>query len=204
MNVNIKPLLHVYVRKEFLYNLEKGHGEFEEGYIFGACALKSRPILFHVHLKSGAKFMRLPINAFCVKKEAPLRQIGDLQLWDCLSGNMECITYDYFKNYEVSVRLGSGDILAGTYITTFDFLPEGGLEETPDQHKDFNLIELADGNFAIQPNNRILWVDEHFTGKTPPVPDYKVNQKYWLVERHEDLQVSDSDAFYYHKRGDKL
>lgn len=195
-NVDVKPLIKVLVRKEFLHNFEEGHGEFEEGYIFGACAMKSRPLLFHVHLKSGAKFIRLPINAFCTKKDAPLEVIGDLELWDCLASEVSCHQYNYFKNYEVLVKLKSGTHW-GRYLLTFDFPPSGGLEETPDQHKDFNLIELENGNLALQPNNTLLWVDEHFTGKPTGVPSYKAMQKYWLVEREDFRDFSDDESYFY-------
>lgn len=200
LNVNVKPYIKVFVRKEFLYNFEKGHGEFEEGYIFGACAMKSRPLLFHVHLQSGAKFIRLPINAFCTDKEAPsVDNIGDLELWDCLSGDVTCMQYDYFKNYEVAVLL-QGEVQGGRYITTFDFNPKGGFEETPDQHKDFNLIELDNGNLALQPNNRIFWIDEHFTGKPNKTPDYQAIQEYFLVERDDFRDFSKDNSFYYKKK----
>jgi hypothetical protein len=203
MNVDVNPLIKVLVRKEFLYNFESGHGEFVEGYVFGATALKSRPILFHVHLESGAKFMRLPINAFCTKKDAPTLQTGDLQLWDCLSNNMVCHPYSYFKNYEVKVKLGKSNVQDGRYITTFDFRDEGGFEGTPDQHKDFNLIELEDGNFAIQPNNRILWIDEHFTGQPEGVPDYKAIQKYFLVDRDDFKDFGNDNSYFYRIDGEE-
>lgn len=204
LNVNVKPYIKVLVRKEFLYNFEKGHGEFEEGYIFAACAMKSRPLLFHVHLKSGAKFIRLPITAFCTKQDAPpVTNIGDLELWDCLSGNLTCMQYEYFKNYEVHVKLHDG-IYSGIYVTTFDFIPSGGLEESPDQHKDFNLILLDNGNFALQPNNKLFFIDEHFTGSPTSIPDYKAIQEYFLVEREDFRDYSNDEGFYYNPAGKKL
>lgn len=195
-NVDVKPYIKVFVRKEYLYNFKEGFGEFEEGYLFGATAITNRPLFFHVHLKSGAKVMRLPISAFCHKKEAPKQKLGDLQLWDCLSSDMECHRYSYFIDYLAKVKLNDGKVYNGRYITTFDFKPEGGFEETPDQHKDFNLIALDNGNFAIQPNNRILWEDEHFTGEIKGVPKYKTIQTRFTLD-NEQVQIDSDEEYFY-------
>lgn len=202
-NVDVVPFIKVFVRKEYLMNFESGHGEYEEGYIFGAVGIVNRPILFHVHLRSGAKVMRLPISAFCHIEGAPEAKLGQLQLWDCLGSDMACHRYKYFNHYVAKVRLKDGTWEKGTYVTTFDFKPEGGFEETPDQHKDFNLIALDNGNFAIQPNNRILWVDEHFTS-TEEVPKYKTIETLFSLDDTEEASVADSDNYFYVPKGEKL
>lgn len=195
-NVDVTPYIKVLVRKEYLMNSESGHGEYEDGYIFGAVGIVNRPILFHVHLSSGAKVMRLPISAFCHKKEAPVQKLGELQLWDSLSNEIACHRYRYFQHYIAKVRLKDGSLHKGRYITTFDFKPEGGLEETPDQHKDFNLIALDNGNFTIQPNNRILWSDEHFADTTE-VPNYKTIETLFTLDDTDESNVSKDSAYFY-------
>lgn len=194
-NIDVIPYIKVLVRKEYLMNFESGHNEFEEGYIFGAVGITNRPMLFHVHLKSGAKVMRLPISAFCHKKEAPVQALGILQLWDCLSTQITCHRYKYFKDYTPTVRFNDGTLQKGRYITTFDFKPEGGFEETPDQHKDFNLIALDNGNFTIQPNNRVLWHDDHFTSDDG-IPGYKTIETYFTLGEESANVGSDSNYFY--------
>lgn len=175
-------------------NHTSGKGEYVEAYLFGVASIKGRPLLFHVHTVDGAKVMRLPITALCWKPNGSEYEVADLQLWDCLSGSVECIKYEYFRNYECSVKLGNNKVVNGMYLFTLDNLPEGGFEETPDQHKDFNFIMLDDGNFCAMPNNRILWKDKHFT-KINGVPDYKTITDLYMVE--SNLNFSSDDNFFY-------
>ena len=58
-----------------------------------------------------------------------------------------------------------------------------GYAEAPDQHKCGHVIELEDGNYAIQPNNRLRVYDSNMgidTNKT--LIDRLVNTKIWSVE----------------------
>jgi hypothetical protein len=56
-------------------------------------------------------------------------------------------------------------------------------------------LALDNGNFAIQPNNRILWNVPSFTTATH-WPDYKVQSSYWNVE-NKDFISEDSDNMFY-------
>jgi hypothetical protein len=56
-------------------------------------------------------------------------------------------------------------------------------------------LALDNGNYAIQPNNRILWSIPSFTTK-PSIPDYKVQTTYWNVE-NKGLVTDDTDNFFY-------
>ena len=53
--------------------------------------------------------------------------------------------------------------------------------EIPHEHKCGHVLALDNGNFAIQPNNRILWNISNFTVNSD-VPDYKVQTTEWNLE----------------------
>ena len=63
LNANIPPT-YAQIRREYLYDLKKHHGEVEDCIIFGISALTGRSILFHAIMENGAIFYRLPITAF--------------------------------------------------------------------------------------------------------------------------------------------
>ena len=66
LNVNVPPT-YAQIRREYLYDLKKHHGEVEDCIIFGLSALTGRAILFHAIMENGAIFYRLPISAFIQK-----------------------------------------------------------------------------------------------------------------------------------------
>ena len=53
--------LYAQIRREYLYDLKKHHGEVEDCIIFGLLAITGRAILFHAIMENGAIFYRLPI-----------------------------------------------------------------------------------------------------------------------------------------------
>jgi hypothetical protein len=67
--------------------------------------------------------------------------------------------------------------------------------EIPDQHKCAHILALDNGNYAAQPNNRILWSIPSFTTSTH-WPDYKVQTTEWNVE-NKDWKTDDSDDMFY-------
>jgi hypothetical protein len=71
-----------------------------------------------------------------------------------------------------------------------------GYAEKPDQHKCGHVIELDDGNYAAQPNNRLIWDIPSFTVKDQ-IPDWKVQTNYWNVEDTQEWRTEDTDNFFY-------
>ena len=63
LNANT-PVIYAQIRREYLYDLKKHHGEAEDCIIFGMASITGRPILFHAIMENGAVFYRLPISAF--------------------------------------------------------------------------------------------------------------------------------------------
>ncbi len=67
--------------------------------------------------------------------------------------------------------------------------------EIPQEHKCAHILELDNGNYAAQPNNRILWHVNSYTTDND-WPDYKVQTTYWDAE-NSDLITEDSDNMFY-------
>ena len=89
----------------------------------------------------------------------------------------------------------------GEYLFTIDWChPESNILDTehseiPHEHKCGHVMALDNGNYAIQPNNRILWNISNFTTRND-VPDYKVQTSEWNVE-NKDFVTEDSDKMFY-------
>ncbi len=97
LNVNIPPV-YCKIKKEYLYDLKKHHGESEDCVIFGVASIPGRAILFHVMLPNGACYWRLPISAFFQKRffrtEVPDMQVHELELWNCFSYHPSVTVFD--------------------------------------------------------------------------------------------------------------
>src|SRR5262245_42682763 len=115
------PHFEVLVRKEFLYNLEKGHGKFIPGKVFGVSCILNRALGFHVMLENGAIFWRLPLAAFCHKKSANNVAVQECQLWDNISYNISVTHYDFLKHCDANIKTRSGKTVKAEYLFTIDY-----------------------------------------------------------------------------------
>ena len=78
LNANI-PVEYAQIRREYLYDLKKHHGEVEDCIIFGITCITGRALLFHAIMENGAIFYRLPITAlFNVAFNRKLFHLKDL------------------------------------------------------------------------------------------------------------------------------
>jgi hypothetical protein len=86
------PPIRVWVRKEYLYDLQKGHGDYALGYWVTCKSLTGRALYFETYLTEyGALFDKLPISAFLSwdpdypdkpKEPTPDLALTDLQFWN--------------------------------------------------------------------------------------------------------------------------
>jgi len=58
-------------------------------------------------------------------------------------------------------------------------------------------MALENGNYAAQPNNRIIWSIPSFTVKDKVPYDWKVQTSEWNVEDDRQWKTEDSDRFFY-------
>ena len=88
LNANI-PVQYSQIKKEYLYDFKKHHGEVEDCIIFGITSLTGRAILFHAIMENGAIFYRLPISAFIQRdydpESVPSQRLDELELWNSFS-----------------------------------------------------------------------------------------------------------------------
>ena len=64
------PHVDVFVKKEYLYDLEKGHGELEPGLWISVKSIQGRALYFETYLPNyGALYDKLPISAFVWKED---------------------------------------------------------------------------------------------------------------------------------------
>ena len=204
LNANIPPI-YCKVRKEYLYDLKKHHGEDEECVIFGITSISGRAILFNILLPNGACFWRLPISAFFQKhlsrSKVPDMQVDFLQLWNCFSYYPSVHCFDFLSGLNGKFRGKDKKFYPGQYLFTIDWgHPESNIlntehSEIPQEHKCAHILALDNGNYAAQPNNRILWHCNSYTTDTS-WPDYKVQNTVWEVEG-PDWVTEDSDRMFY-------
>ncbi len=103
----------------------------------------------------------------------------------------------------VSVFLKNKTWMDGNYLATInwgsnDFNTDLTYSEDPTEHKSHHIILLKNGQIALQPNNRIKWVEASFVTKDfPEKPDYLVNDQTWNCETTEKWATEDNDNMYY-------
>jgi hypothetical protein len=129
------------------------------------------------------------------------QDLEDLQLWNSFSYYPSVTTFDFLIGQRCKYLGKDKKFYHGEYLFTVDWAhPESNILDTehseiPDQHKCAHILALDNGNFAAQPNNRILWDIPSFTTK-PSVPDYKVQTTEWNVE-NKKFVTDDTDKFFY-------
>jgi len=204
LNASIPPI-YCQIRREYLYDLKHNKGETEDCVVFGLASIPGRAVLFHTLLTNGAIFWRLPISAFIQKgyecSRVPNQNLVDLELWNSFSYYPSITSFDFLIGQKCKYLGVDKKFYAGEYLFTIDWAhPEPNIIDTehseiPQEHKCGHVLALDNGNYAIQPNNRILWNVPSFTTASH-WPDYKVQTSYWNVE-NKDFISEDSDKMFY-------
>ena len=163
LNANI-TVQYAQIKREYLYDLKKHHGEVEDCIIFGISCITGRAILWHALMENGAVFYRLPISAFIQRgfkpTEVPRRRLDELELWNSFSYYPAVTCYDILEGQSGKYFGKDKQIHHGKYLFTVDFAhPESNIVDTdhsevPHEHKCAHILALDDGNYAAQPNNR--------------------------------------------------
>ena len=182
LNANI-PTLTCYIRNEFLFNHEKGVGEYTLADVHSVASIQKRTPLFEAFLENGVNWTRRPINAFAWRKDAERLLLTEHVYWDCFSSYID-----------VHVRLRA-DLISitnikrqGVYLFTLDWSHENrnvldtNFSETP-EHKCGHVFKMDNGNYFIYPNNRIIWMDTAWTyNRIDKNPGYKIDMTVYSVE----------------------
>ena len=205
------PFIDVFVKKEYLYDHQKGHGELVEGIWCTAKSIQGRALYFETYLPEyGALFDKLPISAFVWKKDyGESLPLTELQLWDCFSYDITIVEKKMLTGQRAKYLSPTKKWHRGCYLFTIDNCNATNIErnvtysEIPSQHKSFNILKLENGHFAAQPNNRVLFFDKSLTPSELKFPDFKVSTVEYSVEGEEKWTAGDSDEFFYELKEDK-
>jgi hypothetical protein len=177
-----------------------GHGTHFRALIFGVASLPGQAPLFHFQMEDGGIWWRMPISAFCHKTDAPDISLEELVLWDSFSYAISVIRFDWLTNKRMEYLSRSQTKRTGRYLFTLDWAdPQGtGIAEQPGHHKCGHVIELDDGNYAIQPNNRLKAFDPSFTTKFGEnLLNRLISDKLYTVEKSPKWLLSSDSAYDY-------
>ena len=200
---NIPPL-KVLVKKEYLYDFEKGHGELVEGLWVTVKSIQGRALYFETYLPEyAALYDKLPISAFVHKKTDLNLDLEELELWDAFSYHITVIEKTSLAGVRCKYLAPSKKWYYGTYLFTIDSCHADNntlnvnYAEVPEEHKSFNILELENGHYAAQPNNRVLFYDKSLTPSKTLQPDFKVSTKYFCVEDQSKWTAGDDTDYFY-------
>jgi len=195
----------IWMRKEFLFNDEKAHGQMVKAVLISAKAIPGRALEFQVLTETGILRDKLPIEALAHEKTAIRRATPDLELWNSFSKNITAIELPMLNRVKVLNK--QNKIEWGKYWWTFDFCLDDtiydiSVAEQPDEHKCLHFIACDDGNFMLQPNNRCVWTEPSFVTKPfDPKEGYKVTTTFPDCEEGDKWRTEDSDVQYYNIEG---
>ena len=196
------PPIKCFVKKEFLYNFEKGHGELEPAIWVSLKALRGQVFRIESLLPNyGALYDKLPIHAYVWKNTTSDLPIDTLQLWDCMGYRFTIIEKITLRNLGVKFLGKDKEFHFGNYMFTVDFCADDmdvdtGFTEQAEEHKSFNFIKLENGQFACQPNNRCLFYDQSLVSAKVSFPDFKAAQIIFSVDGTRKWTSVGDDWFY--------
>ena len=199
------PPLKVYVKKEYLYDHQKGHGELIEGGWITVKSIEGRALYFETYLPEyGALYDKLPISAFVNSPNIKDNlELEELELWDAFSYHITVIEKKSLAGVRCKYLAPSKKWYYGEYLFTIDSchadtnILNVNYSEVPEEHKSFNILELDNGHFAAQPNNRCLFYEKSMTPSKMLQPDFKVSTKYYSVEGESKWTAGDDTNYFY-------
>jgi hypothetical protein len=204
------PPVKCFVRKEFLYDFEKGHGELVPCWWVSIKSLRGQAFRIEAYLNEyGALYDKLPLHAFCWKPiEGEPLPLDHLQLWDSLSYDITVIKKAQLQSMKCKIKLKSGGWAYGEYMFTVDSahpdfnILDTGFSEDVEDHKSYNFVKLDNGQFAAQPNNRMLILEPSSNPKELKMPDFRVATKRWSVETEAKWSLGDTNTVMYERKDD--
>lgn len=206
INANIPPT-ESFVRTNFLQN--RPH-KFEQDdtylpcVIIGVASIPGMTPLFHFIMEDGGLWWRMPIHAFCSRENVKQEELHQLVLWDSFSYHVGVTTFSFLNNKKMVYYNRNKEEKSGRYLFTLDWaggdsnVLDTGFSEVPGQHKCGHVIELEDGNYAIQPNNRVkVFEPSYITKWGQTIVDRRLGTELWTVENKSRWILSDDDRYEY-------
>jgi len=195
----------VWIKKEYLYDHQKGHGELTPGIWISIKSIQAKALYFETLLTDyGALYDKLPLSAFVWKQDYDKDKqlsLDTLQLWDCFDYHLTVIQKPLLSRCEFFGK--DKQMHPGEYAFTVDTahadisILDTNFSEHDPEHKSFNVIKLDNGQFAAQPNNRVIWRDQSLIPEKLMTPDFKVCSQNYQVETTPKWTVGHSDEWQY-------
>ena len=204
------PPLHCYIRKEFLYDFQKGFGEYEPCIWVSIKSIRGQAFRIESYLPNyGALYDKLPLNAYVSRNTDLVKEdflpLDVLQIWDCFSHDITVVKKSFLSNLTAKFFGKNKNWYQGSYMFTVDnSCPDTNVLDTtyaewPEDHKSFNFIMLDNGQFAAQPNNRTIFLDAASNPPTLSMPDFKVCTKLYRVETNPKWALGNTTTVMYDK-----
>jgi hypothetical protein len=214
------PPIKVWVRDGFFFDDPDNPiylGKYTKAILISIRCNEGSAALFQVLTEHGMMRDKLPISAICWKIPENedvwnLYPFHALQLWDCFSKVFTITTLNYVYNANVDVKMKNGNVVGGNYLLTIQwganetFGIDLTLAEDFQEHKSHHLIMLDSGQFALQPNNRIVkWYEPSFVTSEYQGKPWKINTQEFSCEQYDKWMTEDSDNYLYNtKKVDKI
>lgn len=203
LNANIPPI-ECFVRGNYLRDQQDSHDKYFSVLVFGVSSLPGQVPLFNFIMEDGAIWWHAPISAFCKKEGIVEQDLHELELWDSFSYHIAITKFSILQNKKLKFLSRNGKEYLGTYLFTLDWAHSDfneinfGFSENPGQHKCGHVIELDNGNFSIQPNNRIRLYDPNFVTKQGEnLIERKINSQIYTVENCPKWVSEDNNNYEY-------
>ena len=187
LNANL-PVINCLIRNEFLFNHEKGQGEFTPADVHSVASIQGRSPLFEASLENGVNWTRRPIHAFAWNQRAEVLPLTEHIYWDCFSDYVDVKVRERLVGLRADLISITGVKRQGLYLFTIDWshqdknMVDTGFSETP-EHKCGHVFKMDNGNYFIYPNNRIIWMDRAWTlNRIDSNPGYKIDMNIYSVE----------------------
>lgn len=202
------PPIHCWVRREFLYDFQQGHGEYEPAIWISIKSIRGQAFRIESYLpRYGALYDKLPLHAY-VSRDQDLDptawlELDTLQIWDCMSYDFAIIQKTFLKNLTCRFYAKNKQFYSGEYLFTVDNaspdpnIIDTSYSEQAEDHKSFNFIQLDNGQYAAQPNNRCLFLDAASNPRDLLFPDFRVATRKYTVETNPKWALGDSDRVTY-------
>lgn len=205
LNLDI-PIFCAYLDTNFLHNkLPDINSERIPVEVFGFTSIPQRCGLFSVMTEYGSQHARVPIHYLrTTENDGSNYPLDWLQLWDSMSYYASVNINQYTKNRSVNIILKNKKLEKAKYLFTIDWCfghqYQSGYGEMAGGHKCGHFFEGSNGQYFMQPNNRVLWMDGGaFISKSfgDDKPNWKVFALEFSCENTGSRWTSESDEELY-------
>ena len=205
LNINI-PTFFCFLDTAFLYDeMPNVNNKRIPVEVFAYTTIPQRCGMFSVMTEYGSQHARVPIHYLRTDETGGTNYPLDwIQLWDSMSYYASVNINEYTKNRAANILLKDKTFHKAKYMFTIDwcFGPQYncGYGEMSAGHKCGHVFE-GDGQYFIQPNNRVLWMDggAYISKKFDTKPDWKVFSQEFSCENTGSRWTSESseELFFY-------